>query len=934
MIDAACLSPETTVNLPAPLHTRVKTDEILIGFALDPAEPSAETLAVLESLAEALVRLAPLPVRLVLMQSATADADARRPAWRPGLHLESATLESATGLARLAQLEALCLPVAELERYQSWLIRLAIPALIRLPDGTDVWTGGGLAVADAMPQELAGLLLLLATDPPTRRRALDSQRAWSLDPDRRRWRVEGVFDSSYSLAIVNRHLAMALEDSGEPGERVALLTYEQGDDPQPNFAAVEDPARLRAMWELSRDPRAPNVALRNAWPPRVRDMRGERRVLANYAWEETGFPSAYAQDFNRVLDLITVVSTQTARFLQDAGVETPIAVVGNGVEHLLKAVPEPLPCALPEGFRFLHISSCFPRKGVDILLEAYGRAFRDFHDVVLIIKTFPNPHNDVVEQLERHRARDRHYPRVKVILDDWTPGQIAGLYEACQALVAPSRGEGFGLPIAEAMLHGRPVIVTGWGGHLDFCDADTAWLIDQRPAPARTHLSEPDSLWSEPNPQHLAQLMREVYMATPEQLRPRLELARARVRERYTWSRVARLTRNALAQIDAQPGPRPPVRVGWVSTWGSRCGIAAYSRHLTRAFAPDALLVLAPENERLEHPDAPNVRRLWRLGEDDLAAIIATARRERLEILVIQYHWSFFSPLALARLCESLRRQGIRVVLDLHNTRSALPETIQPDFVAPLSRVDRILAHTLDDVERLQDWGLSANVTLWPLCVYDIPRPSDEECRAARRARGLEGALVLATYGYLMPHKGLSQMIEALPELIARHPNLHLLMINAWYSAAASDAELKALRARILELGLSEHVTLETDYLSDQDCIARLALADLIVFPYQHTQESSSAAVRMAISAGRPIAVTPLDFFADVEPAVLRLPGTAPADLAEGLADLIARLQQPEFARQVGERVRDFAERYHSGRRSSRLKGMLTGIVRQLQPIV
>ena len=48
--------------LPPPLQTRVKTDEILIGFALDPAEPSSETLAWLESLAETLTRLAPLPV--------------------------------------------------------------------------------------------------------------------------------------------------------------------------------------------------------------------------------------------------------------------------------------------------------------------------------------------------------------------------------------------------------------------------------------------------------------------------------------------------------------------------------------------------------------------------------------------------------------------------------------------------------------------------------------------------------------------------------------------------------------------------------------------------------------------------------------------------------------------------------------------------------
>ncbi|NEX21824.1 glycosyltransferase [Thiorhodococcus mannitoliphagus] len=831
----------------------------------------------------------------------------------------------------LVRVEAVCLPASLLKSQSAWLSYLAVPALIRIADDAGSWAGGGLAVAGATPSELACLLLLLTTDPPTRRRALDGQRVWSIDPPIRRWRVEGVFDSSYSLAIVNRRLAMALEDSGEPAEQVALLTYEQGDDPKPNFAAVEDPLRLRAMWELSRDPRAPSVALRNAWPPRVRDMRGERRVLANYAWEETGFPEAEAQDFNRVLDLITVVSNQTARFLQDAGVEVPIAVVGNGFEHLLEVEPEPLPRALPEGFRFLHISSCFPRKGVDILLEAYGRAFRAFHGVVLIIKTFPNPHNDILEQLDRYRAADPGYPKVEVVLDDWTTGQIGGLYEACQVLVAPSRGEGFGLPIAEAMLHSLPVIVTGWGGHLDFCDTDTTWLIDYRLARARTHLAIPDSLWAEPDPNHLSQLMRELFVSTSEQRQPRVERARRRVQERYGWSRVARLTRDALARVDAQPGPRPPVRVGWLSTWGSRCGIAAYSAHLTSAFESESLIIMAPKNERAEHSDAANVQRLWRLGNDDLAAVLAQARRACLDVLVIQYHWGFFDPLALAKLCESLRRHAIRVVVDLHNTCGAPPQVAQSTFLGPLNRVARILVHTVDDVARLKDWGLSANVTLLPLCVYDIPRPSIDERLAWRDASGLKGARVLATYGYLMPHKGLSQMVEALPELIAMHPKLHLLMINAWYSAAASDAELQLLRERIDALGLSEHVTIEVDYLSEADCIARLALADLIVFPYQHTQESSSAAVRMAISAERPIAVTPLEFFEDVAEVVLRLPGSTPTDLAEGLNQMLSRLASPAFERETTERVRDFAERHRSSRRSRQLKGMLIGILSQLE---
>ena len=52
-----------------------------------------------------------------------------------------------------------------------------------------------------------------------------------------------------------------------------------------------------------------------------------------------------------------------------------------------------------KSFRFLHISSCFPRKGIQVLLEAYGEAFTINDDVSLIIKTFRNPHNNYAAKL-------------------------------------------------------------------------------------------------------------------------------------------------------------------------------------------------------------------------------------------------------------------------------------------------------------------------------------------------------------------------------------------------------------------------------------------------------------------------------------------------------------------------------------------------------
>ena len=73
------------------------------------------------------------------------------------------------------------------------------------------------------------------------------------------------------------------------------------------------------------------------------------------------------------------------------------------------------------------------------------------------------------------------------------------LYTHAGCLVSASRGEGFGLPVAEAMLLGCPVIATIYSGQADICRAEHCWPVDYKLEPARTHLTEGNSFWAEPS---------------------------------------------------------------------------------------------------------------------------------------------------------------------------------------------------------------------------------------------------------------------------------------------------------------------------------------------------------------------------------------------------------------------------------------------------
>ncbi|MDF4002860.1 glycosyltransferase [Luteibacter sp. PPL552] len=734
-----------------------------------------------------------------------------------------------------------------------------------------------------------------------------------------KWRVEGPFDSSYSLALVNRELALGLAARGVD---VALHSTEGPGDFEPSATFLDQRpdvrrlhSRLPALSEVAVD-----VSSRLLYPPRVSDMRSPYNLLHAYAWEESGFPDAWVELFNDHLQGISALSTHVEKILLDAGVRVPISVSEAGVDHWERIESGHCPDLPGAGFRFLHVSSCFPRKGADVMLAAYGKAFSASDDVCLVIKTFVNPHNDIHAWLAEARRKKVDFPRVHIIEEDLDETSLKALYEACDVLVAPSRAEGFGLPMAEAMMSGLGVITTAWGGQLDFCRDDTAWLVDYRFDDARTHFGIFHSVWAEPDVDALARAMREVHGLTPAQRAIKVEKGRELLRERFTWAAVAERV-EVFARGLAIARRRSPPRIGWISTWNKRCGIASYSEHLVGNM-PAEIRVLAAEATQRTAADGPGVVRCWdQDGPDDLQRLASVVNAERMDALVLQFQYGFYQFDALSDFIVDQHRRGRALVVMMHATQDPehVPDRKLSALAGALSVCDRVFVHGVADLNRLKDLGLVDNVAIFPHGIVDFP--------GSAPASRSTGRFVVASYGFFLPHKGLSELVEAIGVLKTQHIDVELRMINAEYPVGESRQLIEATRARIDELGLGDRITLVTDYLADADSLSRLSDADLIVFPYQGTGESSSAAVRYGLASGRPVAVTPIAIFDDVGGAVHRLPGIGVAALAEGIAALVADARSGGTERQAVEEV---ASRWRAAHRYSYLGRRLYNTVSHL----
>ena len=126
------------------------------------------------------------------------------------------------------------------------------------------------------------------------------------------------------------------------------------------------------------------------------------------------------------------------------------------------------------------------RKGIDILLEAYGRAFTSGDDVCLVLKAFGSRtfyKGQTAEDAVLAFQSVAGSPELVLLDEDLSFDEIPALYRACDVLVQPYRGEGFCLPALEALACGRPVIVTDGGSTDDFVPAECGWRVPSRRVP-------------------------------------------------------------------------------------------------------------------------------------------------------------------------------------------------------------------------------------------------------------------------------------------------------------------------------------------------------------------------------------------------------------------------------------------------------------------
>jgi glycosyltransferase involved in cell wall biosynthesis len=255
-----------------------------------------------------------------------------------------------------------------------------------------------------------------------------------------------------------------------------------------------------------------------------------KRMLGYTVWETDALPMHWPRLLG-AMDAIAVPSRLNADIFRRGGVARPVHVVphicrrGWSAEARDDAAALRLQLRIPgDHFVFYTIGAWDPRKALEDLMVRFAETFRAEDRVTLLIKTSSAIGNaergsgspvetrvrEIAESAARRLARARANFAV-ISADDISDRMIDAIHAIGDCYVSFTHGEAWGMGAFDAAALGKPVLITGWGGPVDYLGEDYPGLIEHQMTQVAgwlPHASyEPNQRWAQPDLEHASALM-------------------------------------------------------------------------------------------------------------------------------------------------------------------------------------------------------------------------------------------------------------------------------------------------------------------------------------------------------------------------------------------------------------------------------------------
>jgi len=338
-------------------------------------------------------------------------------------------------------------------------------------------------------------------------------------------------------------------------------------------------------------------------------------------------------------------------------------------------------------------------------------------------------------------------------------------------------------------------------------------------------------------------------------------------------------------------------RIAFVGNYLPRqCGIATFTTDLCEAVATaygnTACMALPVNDIEAGYSYPPRVR--FELSEKDVESYRRAAdflNINSVDVVCIQHEYGIYGGPSGSHILALLRELRMPIVTTLHtilqdpkpDQRRVLEEVAAwSDRLVVMSQCGAEFLKTIYDVP-------SDKIDLIPHGVPDVPFVDPN---FHKDLFGVEGKMVLLSFGLLSSNKGIETVISALPAIVERHPDVVYMIVGATHpQVLLHDGESYRLSLQRLaqKLGVAGHVIFHNSFVSLEQLIEFISAADLYITPYLNPAQIASGTLAYTVGAGKAIVSTPYwyaeEILADGRGALFAF--NDPDALAEQVLDLL-----------------------------------------------
>lgn len=352
-------------------------------------------------------------------------------------------------------------------------------------------------------------------------------------------------------------------------------------------------------------------------------------------------------------------------------------------------------------------------------------------------------------------------------------------------------------------------------------------------------------------------------------------------------------------RIAAGAGSAPVGHIALIGNFLPRkCGIATYTTDTFAALQarfPDLQVdVYAMDDEPGGYDYPAEVTSA--IAQHDRAAYIEAARAieaSGAEAIWLQHEYGIFGGSAGEHILALLDRTTLPLIVTLHTVLEQPSVEERRVMEALLRRASRVIVMAergREILSRVHGTNPRTVVTI----PHGVPDRALADPAIFKPRFGWSGRQVVLTFGLLAPNKGIETMIEAMPAVVAEHPDAIYVVLGATHPnlvARHGEAYRDRLKALAASLGVSDNVAFIDAFVDHDDLIDYLQAADIYATPYSNPAQITSGTLSYAVGVGKPVVSTPYVHATEI--------------LADDHGRLVAFGDSAGFAREINQLLGD-----------------------------